>query len=426
MDAVIGIFCQWGVVTYQILPTALPVVIPAAVVVADDYRDASDVAWATALEKVPALIAEHPNQFPLYTMQGKWVVQGESWTNWCEGFLGGQLWMLANRTGREDLRVAAERYSLLIEERQHDRSVHDLGFLFWSTWRRWFEETGDASRDRVVVQAGTTMSLRFNEKGRYLRSFLAPDSLFIDIMMNVGVVFHAAQRTGDARLATIAAEHCLTTRRYLVRGDGSIAHEGIFDLETGAFLRQSTQQGFRADGSWARGQAWALYGFGTAYRYTGDRRFLDTAQACADFYIDRTGAALVPPNDWEEPAPRLPYESSAAAITAGGLWQLAGLVQDTARAWRYADYSVAILKRLCLPDFLSVGEPTWEGLLKHGVYHGGKGLGVDESVMWGDYWFLDALDAVDKHLVERTSRSLSATPSTEPDAAIAARSNGTQ
>ena len=332
-------------------------------------------------------------------MAGKWDVEGEAWTNWCEGFLGGQLWLLAKRTGREDLRAEAEHYSLLIEQRQYDRNVHDLGFLFWSTWRRWFELTGEDSRDKAVVQAGQTMSLRFNEKGRYLRSFLAADSLFIDIMMNVGVVFHAAQRTGDPELARIAHEHCLTTRRTLVRGDGSASHEGIFDLDAGAFLRQTTQQGFRDDGSWARGQAWALYGFSTAYRYTGDRRFLETAQACADFYMERTGEVLVPPNDWDEPNPAVPYESSAAAIAAGGLWQLAGLVEDQSKARSYANYALRTLTRLCERDFLSVGDPNQEGLLRHGIYHEGKGLGVDESVMWGDYWFLDALDAADKHLI---------------------------
>jgi len=413
-------------VTYHILPAPLPVVIPESVVVPENYRNRSDVAWATALEKVPALTIRHPDQFPMYTLHGKWVVQGETWTNWCEGFLGGQLWMLAERTGREDLRAAAERYSMLIEERKHDRGIHDLGFLFWSTWRRWYEQTGDASRDRVVVQAGETMSLRFNEKGRYLRSFLAANSLFIDIMMNVGVIFHAAQCTGDARLAAVATEHCLTTRRTLVRGDGSTSHEGIFDLETGAFLRQSTQQGFRADGSWARGQAWALYGFGTAYRYTGDRRLLETAQACADFYIVRTGEALVPPNDWEEPDPRLPYESSAAAITAGGLWQLAGLVQDRGRACRYAEYALRILERLCQPDFLSVDDPSWDGLLRHGIYHEGKGLGVDESVMWGDYWFLDALDVVDRHLADGHSLPGPATRARGFGAAMDTRSKGIQ
>ncbi len=393
--------------SYRILSSPLPVVMPAGVAVPDGYRAGAARAWATAEEKVPSLIRRHPDRFPLYTEEGRWAVDAEAWTNWCEGFLGGQLWLLAGRTGRQDLRDAAEHYSLLIEERQQDRSVHDLGFLFWPTWRRWYELTGDESRDKVVVQAGRTLARRFNHKGRYLRSFLAPDSLFIDIMMNVGVIFHAAQRTRDPDLARIAYEHCLTTRRTLVRGDGSASHEGIFDLETGAFLRQSTQQGYADDGSWARGQGWALYGFGTAYRYTGDRRFLRTASDCADFYIERTGDALIPPNDWEEPDPVRPWESSAAAIAAGGLWQLSGLVPDQAAARGYADYALRILTRLCDDEFLSHADPGWEGLLRHGSYHEAKRLGMDESVMWGDYWFLDALDTVDRDLaaVDQTSQS---------------------
>jgi unsaturated chondroitin disaccharide hydrolase len=381
---------------HRVLPQMLPLVYPAGISVPVDFTNSAQRAWQTAERKVPAFVRAHPDAFPLYTTGGRWDLSGESWTNWCEGFLGGQLWMLADHTGRADLRQLAEHYSTLIEERQHDRNVHDLGFLFWSTWRRWFEATGDATHDAPVVQAGKTMALRFNEKGKYLRSFLAADSLFVDIMMNVGVIFHAAQRTGDPDLARIGIEHCLTSRRHLIRGDGSASHEAIFDLETGAFLKQTTQQGYSNDGSWARGLGWAIHGFGTAYRYTGDRRFLATAQACADFYIEQTGDALICPNDWAEPNPALPYESSAAAIAAGGMWQLAGLVQDHAPAIRYANVALDILTRLCQDDFLSHNDPEWEGLLKHGSYHEGKGLGVDESVMWGDYWFLDALDRVEK------------------------------
>ena len=372
---------------YPILPKTLPLVPP------DGFRIAADRAWAIAEKKLRALVERLPDRFPLYTQDGRWVADAEAWTNWCEGFLGGQLWLVAERTGDPWFRERAEHYSKLIEPRKDDRDVHDLGFLFWSTWRRWYEATGDPARDEVVVHAGRTLSLRFNEKGRFLRSFLAPDSLFVDIMANVGIIFYAAQRTGDPDLARIAYEHCLTSRRVLVRGDGSASHEGIFDLETGQFLRQTTQQGWRDDGSWARGQAWAISGFGTAYRYTGDRRFLDTACACADFFVSRTGDRLIPPNDWDEPEPVLPYESSAAAIAAGGLWQLAGLVQD-ARARGYADYVVRILIRLCQDDFLA--DDSWEGILKHATYHEGKSLGVDESVMWGDYFFLDALDTIER------------------------------
>jgi len=386
-------------VSYALLSTPLPTVPPAGIDRPVALAPAAERAWQTAASKVRGLVERHPDRFPLYTADGQWVVDGEAWTNWCEGFLTGELWMLAERTGDSWFRERAEHYSRLIEPRKDDRDVHDLGFLFWSTWRRWYELTGDPAKDAVVVHAGRTLAMRFNERGRYLRSFLAADSLFIDIMMNVGIIFYAAARTGDPDLARVAYEHCLTTRRTLVRGDGSASHEGVFDLDTGGFLRQTTQQGYRDDASWARGQSWALYGFGTAYRFTGDRRFLATAQDCADFYVDRTGDRLVPPNDWEEPSPVRPWESSAAAIAAGGLWQLAGLTSDPVRAREYAQYAIRTLIRLCEDDFLAADDPAWEGLLKHGSYHETKGLGVDESVMWGDYFLLDALDTVARDLI---------------------------
>jgi unsaturated chondroitin disaccharide hydrolase len=160
-------------------------------------------------------------------------------------------------------------------------------------------------------------------------------------------------------------------------------------------MRQSTQQGWRSDSSWARGQTWALYGFSTCYLLTGEPAYLSTAISCADYYIDRTGDRLVPPNDWDEPGPRAPYESSAAAIAASGLLQLAELVpDDPERAARYRDFAFATLERLCQDDFLAAGDPSWEGLLRHASYHESKGLGVDQSVMWGDYFLTEALHKV--------------------------------
>jgi len=385
-------------VSLAVLSDALPLVAPRGVVVPADLDAAAETAWRVAAAKVRALVDRLPDQFPLYTVDGRWSADSEAWTNWCEGFLVGQLWLLAQQTGDRFFRDQAEHYSLLIEPRKDDRDVHDLGFLFWSSWKRWLDLTGDPAKDEVLVHAGRTLALRFNQRGRYLRSFLAPDSLFIDIMMNVGIVFYAAARAGDPELARIANDHCLTTRRVLVRGDGSASHEGIFDLETGQFLRQSTQQGWRDDGSWARGQCWAIHGFGTAYRFTGDPRYLATAAQCADFYIERTGQELVPPNDWEQPSPGYPHESSAAAIAAGGIWQLACLSPDVARAQHYGDYALRVLARLLGDEFLAGEDEPWEGILKHGSYHEAKGLGVDESVMWGEYFLLDALDTVTRML----------------------------
>ncbi len=396
--------------TDTVLPVILPVVLPHDYRVAEGFGQVAERAWRTAATKVQTLTADHPDAFPLYTRGGRWVVDGEAWTNWCEGFLGGQLWMLSGRaadpSARERFRAGAEHYSRLIEHRRTDATVHDLGFLFWSTYRRWYELTGDPRLNDVLVTAGRTTASRYRPVGRYLPSFRRPDSVFIDIMMNVHLALYAAQQTGEGRLAEIATEHCLTTRRHLVRGDGSVAHEAMFDLSAGRFLRQTTQQGFADDGSWARGQAWALHGFGTVYRFTGDRRFLRTAEATADFWLERTRDHVVPPNDWEEPDPPRPRESSAAAAAAGGQWQLAGHVDDAARARGYADHAVRTVMALGEPEFLAAPDEAWEGVLKHGVYHERKGLGVDESVMWGDYWFLDAVDTIQRY----TERSPAAGP----------------
>src|ERR1700745_664387 len=292
------------------------------------------------------LITQHPDYFPLYTEHGKWKHESEVWTNWCEGFLGGMLWILYRRTGDAGGREQAEHYSRLIEHRKTDRNVHDLGFLFLPTWKAWYYRMRDATKNQVVIDAGKTLALRFQPKGRYLRSFVSQDSLFIDIMMNVGIIFYAAQQTKDRSLLQVAVDHCLTTRRFLVRGDGSTSHEGLFDLETGEFLKQTTHQGWRNDSSWARGQTWAIYGFTTAYQFTQDARFLDTAQRCADFYIERTPAHGVPPNDWEEPNPTPPYESSAAAIAAAGLLELAKTTDHAPKAAHYRERAFTILDTL--------------------------------------------------------------------------------
>ncbi|MFB3827437.1 MAG: glycoside hydrolase family 88 protein [Bryobacteraceae bacterium] len=353
------------------------------------YEDALDF----ARRQVRALIERHPDFYPMYTAQGRWKHSGEAWTHWCDGFLPGMMWVFAAR-GKDAgyWREQAIRYSRPLEPRKLDRTVHDLGFIFISTYHRWNALDPDPALDAVVVEAGRTMSLRFKEKGQYLRSFVSEDSLFIDIMMNVGIIFYAALQTGDPKLMDVAMRHTLTTRRVLVRGDGSTAHEGLFNLETGEFLRQTTHQGYRGDSCWSRGLAWSLYGFGTCYGYTRDPRFLQTAEACADFYIQKTPEDGIAPWDFDAPPEsRKLLDTSAAAITASGLFQLAKYSHDAVKADFYDQTARRILTSLCVAH-LAKGDPDWEGILKGGVYHLHKGLGVNESVMWGEYFFVEALD----------------------------------
>ena len=150
-----------------------------------------------AAKQLRNLVEAHPDYFPMYTQNGKWMHGGEAWTNWCEGFLGGQLWLVYKATGDEYFLEKAEHYSRLLEHRKTDRNVHDLGFVFLSTWKRWYELTDDEEKNAVVIEAGQTLAKRFKEKGEYLRSFVSDESLFIDIMMNVPIIFYAAQETDD-------------------------------------------------------------------------------------------------------------------------------------------------------------------------------------------------------------------------------------
>jgi unsaturated chondroitin disaccharide hydrolase len=351
-----------------------------------------------AQRQVAGLIQKDPGYYPLHTESGKWRHEKPVWTHWCDGFLPGMMWIFhrhlgpGNKESDRWLEKAIE-YTTPLEPRKFDHEVHDLGFIFMPTYYRWYQVTKAPEIHDVVVQAGQTLAERFNSKGGFLRSFVAEDSIFIDILMNLGVIYYAARETGDRTLRDIATRHALVTRKFLVRGDGSTAHEGIFDVETGEFLRQSTQQGYRSDSCWSRGLAWALYGFNTAYEFSRDPRFLETSQACADYYITHTHSNGIPPWDFQAPPEtRKLVDTSAAAIAASGLLRLCRLVPDPMKGHLYWTAALRILRALC-EDYSAETAEGWEGILKGGVYHVHRDLGVNESVMWGDYYFVEALDS---------------------------------
>lgn len=360
-------------------------------------------AFDFAQRQVRRLIENHPDCFPMYTVRGKWIHEGESWTNWCEGFLPGMMWIFYEETGDSYWREKAEHYSRLIEPRKDDRNVHDLGFLFYhGTYRRWYETTvredkPDPALREVVFHAGRTLASRFQEKGEYLCSFISPESLFVDIMMNVPIILYTAREMDDDDLLLLASRHCATSRRFLIRGDGSSAHEAIFDPDTGACLRQSTHQGYRGDSCWSRGLAWAIYGFATCGRLINFAPWLQTSHQCTQYLLEQLASDPVPPWDFDAPEDsRRLKDSSAGAIAASGLFELADAemlvgAEQAQRRRRLQESALRLLVPLCSHDYLADRDDDWEGILKQGVYHLHKGLGVNESVMWGEFFFVEAL-----------------------------------
>lgn len=371
-------------------------------------RDELQSAFDFAQNQVKSSLEKYPSDYyPMYTIGGRFGLDRKRWTHWCDGFYPGMMFIFAERTGDGWWVDRGVAYATPLEERQYDRAVHDLGFVFFSTYLRWLELGGPAERIRpVLIQAGKTMAMRFMEQGQYLRSFVEPASLFIDIMMNVGTIFHAGLETSDEQLLAIANRHCLTTRRTLVRGDGSTAHEAIFNLETGECLRQSTHQGYRGDSCWSRGLAWSLYGFTRSYLQSGRAEHLETAIANADYYLENTPADGVTPWDYDAPESgplaRTQVDTSACAIAASGLLDLADATTDRTKGRLYRDFALTSLVTLAR-QYLGNLTPGFEGILNGGVYHIHKNLGVHEAVMFGEYFFVEALAKALRALAEESA-----------------------
>jgi len=332
------------------------------------------------------------------------------WTDWTPGFYAGQMWLLYKLLKDDFWAEKAREHSLPLLPRRFDRDVHDLGFIFLSSYGRWLEQTeeDDPVRAELVdtlVTAATVQSERWNgasDEG-FIYSFNGPQSLFIDIMMNVRLLFWAAANGAGSRVGERAIEHARTSASYLVRRageglgeeDGSVAHEAIFNTEQGRgeFRCLSTQQGYSPFTCWARGLAWAMYGYAYAYGATGDESFLETAHLCAGYYLLNTPGDGVPYWDYGAPGiPDEPRDSSAAAIAGCGLLLLAELDSGSPGAGDYLQTALTIGATLSSDDYLGPKREGEEGLLLGGVYHRPRGWGVGGAVMWGDYFFLELIE----------------------------------
>ena len=209
-------------------------------------------------------------------------------------------------------------------------------------------------------------------------------------MINLELLFWSAKNGGPSTHKNMAISHALKASQDFVRADGSTYHLVTYNQDTGAIISKSTIQGLNAESTWSRGQAWAVYGFTTAYRETGDSRFLDTARKVSDYFINRLPQDYIPYWDFELPdTTGQPRDSSAASAAASGLLQLSRLETDNTRKTTYLNAAKNILNSLSSSSYMAEGT-TNKAVLLHGTYSkpGGK---YDTGLIWGDYYFLEAM-----------------------------------
>ena len=329
------------------------------------------------------------------------ITDGVDWdltapSKWTSGFFAGVLWQLYAHYGDEALRAQAERWTEGLEG-QTSAPTHDVGLMINNSFGRGYRTAGIESYRAVTLEAAEHLATRFNPTVGAIRSW-GPAGRFeypviIDGMMNVEILFWAARNGGDASLADVARTHVMTTARDHVRSDGTTFHVVDYDPRTGDVIWRGTVQGLTDASTWARGQAWGIYGFGMAYRETGETLFLDTACRVADAFLVRLPEDGIPCWDFDAASlPGEPKDASAAAIAASGLWSLASLVQDEETSDRYRAASVALVERLSSDDYSAVaaGLPA---LLLHSTGNRPRNQEVDVPLIYAEYDFVEALIA---------------------------------
>ena len=333
------------------------------------------------------------NRYPYYTSSdGTWVVTGPG--TWTSGFFPGSLWLMYERTRDASWKMKAAARQAAIEPQKTVTTKHDLGFMLYTSFGNAYRVTGNDRYRQVVLTAAGSVATRYNGTVGAIRSWNGPTAsdfrVIIDTMMNLELLFWASGHGGRPAWRSIAIRHALTTRRDFVRADGSTYHLVNYDPATGAVKTRGTHAGYDDESTWARGQAWAIHGFTIAYRETQDTRFLGTARKTADYFLAHLPADRVPYWDFELPTTEgEPRDSSAAAIAASGLLELARLDPDIARAERYSEAAADILASLGSPTYLAESTPS-ASILLHGTQER-KRDNFDTGIVYADYYFLEAL-----------------------------------
>ncbi|MBN1562548.1 MAG: glycoside hydrolase family 88 protein, partial [Anaerolineae bacterium] len=337
------------------------------------------------------------DQFPTVG-QRKTYVTGPN-DNWLAGFWTGLLWLTYATTRDETTRNYAAARLASFEKRLDDRVriTHDLGFLYTLSARAQWQLTGDDHARAVALRAADELAQRYRPAGKYIQAWDAigdPTNggrIIVDTMMNLHLLFWASAQTGDMTYHNIARQHANSSAAYLVRDDYSTNHTFFFDQATGKPIGPQTHQGYSDDSLWARGQAWAIFGFATAAEWCPERRahYLALSERLMQRWQTELSPDGVPLWDFRLPddAPHYP-DTSAGAIAASGMLRLAKqLAPDKAQQVR--ETATQLLQAMIDHDLET--EPDAQGLLRGGTYHAHKQWGVDEYFICGDYFFLEAL-----------------------------------
>ena len=321
----------------------------------------------------------------------RWNLTPVCQENWTMGFWPGILWYAYEASGDAALETAARGYTEALDFIARQPAYdHDIGFIMFPSFGNGFRLTGDPAYKEAVLATAERLAALFNPAVGTILSWprevpnFGGHNTIMDNMLNLETLLWAAENGGDPAWKDIAITHADTTMRYNFRPDGTSYHVAVYDAETGAYQYSCTHQGYADDSMWARGQAWGIYGYTMVYRFTREPRFLEFAQKIADVYLARLPEDKVPYWDFCDPEiPNASKDASAAAVVASALLEL-----STYTDGKYRADAEAMLRSL----YENYRAPEGcDSFLLHSTGHHPAGKEIDYSIVYADYYFIEAL-----------------------------------
>ena len=309
---------------------------------------------------------------------------------WVGGFYPGTLLYLYEATKDTALYNEAVRKLAVLEKEKYNKTTHDLGFMMYCS----FGKLPNEAHKEVIITSAQSLASRFNEKVGCIRSWDSKPEQFmviIDNMMNLELLFAATRLSGDSSFYKIAVTHANTTMAHHFRPDYSSYHLVIYDSKTGQVQKKQTVQGAADSSSWARGQSWGLYGYTLMYRETKDKKYLQQATHIADYMLQHLPAGHV--FYWDFMAPdKAPAhrDASATAITCSALFELQQYVQRK-KGKQYLATAQHMLRALSSPEYFAAPGENGGFILKHGVGNLPAKSDIDVSLIYSDYYYVEAL-----------------------------------
>ena len=340
-----------------------------------------------------------------YTMMPRNIMADEQHWNcrkatkeeWCAGFWPGVLWYDYEYTKDKQVLEEAENFTHSLKFLSHIPAYdHDLGFLVFCSYGNGYRLTKNPAYKQVILDTADTLATLFNPIVGTILSWPReveprnwPHNTIMDNMINLEMLFWAAKNGGNPYLYDIAVSHADKTMKSQFRPDYTSYHVAVYDTITGNLIKGVTHQGYADSTMWARGQAWAIYGYTVVYRETKDPKYLDFAQKVTDVYLDRLPEDKVPYWDFDDPSiPNAPRDASAGAVVASALLELCTYLPN-GTGKRYKDAAIEMLTSLSSDSYQS-GESKPSFLL-HSVGHWPNHSEIDASIIYADYYYIEAL-----------------------------------